>query len=578
MDKMDENVQNFMRLIETRSKNDFGLYARKIEMPFPENPNPVKLEKAPPPYDSKDVAPFSSQFDHFDFDKDSVIIVASKSNTENWASYTKVFTKMKIRNAILVYPEELGMNQIENIRRTFDKLAKNALFYWTYIDSNDPETQVWNQVITLNHFTTAVLNPMNVSKTGHFIEYFNLHGLHLFGININFPPFGKGNDACRKCKKLTKCGGCTKEGVAIDTVDNAGKMMNFTWESHVEPNNKVGSAPAYGPANASGAWEGTLGALFYGDYQLSANAWNNKLGRSDMFDFSSFVSDRAILALTPQPASLDLWLFKRPFRNEAWLVLGIVILVILLTVIALNASIKDASNYAGYRIVVSIGWLFVLLISVYYDGALTMFFSTEVSITFDSIRDVMRAYDDWKLMMQDVNDVYFVYFVEDGDPDYTAFWDRKLNKPEETVFKSAEEGVTRMRQERVVLHLQEGTLKGYLKENPELSDNIKVFAPSSPEYFNIIVNNNSPLGPVFQQASLLLVEQGVRDHIAATWLGRDIGSSSTTNLDNTLMVLGPAQIVLVFFVLLFAVIISLVVFICEKLFAMNFGEKPLESK
>ena len=32
-----------------------------------------------------------------------------------------------------------------------------------------------------------------------------------------------------------------------------------------------------------------------------------------------------------------------------------------------------------------------------------MFFSTEVSVTFDSIRDVMRAYDDWKLMMQDVN-------------------------------------------------------------------------------------------------------------------------------------------------------------------------------
>ena len=67
--------------------------------------------------------------------------------------------------------------------------------------------------------------------------------------------------------------------------------MNFTWESHAEPDNKVGSAPAYGPANASGAWEGTLGALFYGDYQLSANAWNNKLERSDMFDFSSFVSE-----------------------------------------------------------------------------------------------------------------------------------------------------------------------------------------------------------------------------------------------------------------------------------------------
>ena len=566
MEENDNKVREFVNLIEMHSKTDTGLYSRKIEMPFPNNPNPVQLEKAPPPYNNKDVAPFVSPFDHFDFHKDAIIIVASKTNPKNWITYAKLFPKMKIKNSILVFPEELERDQINEIQDVFNNLAENALFYWTYISADDPNMQIWNQVITLNHFTTAVLNQLSVSKSGTFIEYFNLKGMHLFGINISFPPFARLSDNCKKCKKLTKCGGCTQEGVAVDTLDNAGKMMNFTWESHAEPDNKVGSAPAYGPANASGAWEGTLGALFYGDYQLSANAWNNKLERSDMFDFSSFVSDRAILALTPQPADLDLWLFKRPFRNEAWIVVGITIFIILGTVVVLKVSVNNASNYTGYRIIVSIGWLFVLLVMVYYEGALTMFFSTEVSVTFDSIRDVMRAYDDWKLMMQDVNDVYFVYFVQDGDPDYTKFWERKLNKPEETVFKSAAEGVARMRQERVVLHLQEGTLKGYLKEHPELSDNVKVFAPSSPEYFNIIVNNNSPLGPVFQQASLLLVEQGVRDHIASTWLGRDIGSSSTTNLDNTLMVLGPAQIVLVFFVLLCFIIISMVVFVGEKLF------------
>lgn len=568
MDEMEESVRRFVKTIEFQSKSGYGLYSRKIQVPLPLNPKPIFLEKAPPPFDNKDVAPFVSSYDHFDFHKDSIVVVASQRNPKNWRRYVEIFSSMKIKNSIFVIPEVLQDDKRIEMIKVFDLLAENSLFYWTYLatTSVDPSMQIWNQVITLNHFETAVLNKLTVSKNGKFLEYYNLLGLHLFGINISFPPFARLSEECKKCKKLTKCSSCTQEGVAVDTLNNVGKIMNFTWESHAEPDNKVGSSPAYGPANASGAWEGTLGALFYGDYQLSANAWNNKLERSDMFDFSSFVSDRAILALTPQPADLDLWLFKRPFRNETWLVLGITVLVILALISILYFAVENVTQNRGYKMIVSIGWLFVLLVMVYYEGALTMFFSTEVSVTFDSIRDVMRAYDDWRLMMQDVNDVYFVYYVQDEDPDYVAFWDRKVTKPEETVFKSAEEGVARMRQERVVLHLQEGTLKGYLLENPELADNIKVFAPSRPEYFNIIVNNNSPLGPVFQQASLLLVEQGVLDHVGAKWLGRDLGSSTTSNLDNTLMVLGPAQIVLVFFILLCFIFLSFVTFVVEILF------------
>ena len=71
---------------------------------------------------------------------------------------------------------------------------------------------------------------------------------------------------------------------------------------------------------------------------------------------------------------------------------------------------------------------------------------------------------------------------------------------------------------------------------------------------------------MFQQASLLLVEQGVLDHVGVKWLGRDLASSTTTNLDNTLMVLGPAQIVLVFFVLLCFMVFSFVVFMVEICF------------
>ena len=108
----------------------------------------------------------------------------------------------------------------------------------------------------------------------------------------------------------------------------------------------------------------------------------------------------------------------------------------------------------------AIGWGAFLLLEVFYSGALTMFFSTELSLPFETILDVMRAYPDYKLITQTNNQVYFIYKVQDGDPDYVAFWDRFQNKPEETIFKKTQDALMRMETERVVPLFQGGSLKG----------------------------------------------------------------------------------------------------------------------
>jgi len=36
----------------------------------------------------------------------------------------------------------------------------------------------------------------------------------------------------------------------------------------------------------------------------------------------------------------------------------------------------------------------------YYGGAMTMFFANEIRVPFESIRDVIRAYPDWMLIIQ----------------------------------------------------------------------------------------------------------------------------------------------------------------------------------
>jgi hypothetical protein len=39
-------------------------------------------------------------------------------------------------------------------------------------------------------------------------------------------------------------------------------------------------------------------------------------------------------------------------------------------------------------------------LDAYYGGALTMFFSSEVKVPFQGIRDVIRSYPEWILMIQ----------------------------------------------------------------------------------------------------------------------------------------------------------------------------------
>ena len=63
----------------------------------------------------------------------------------------------------------------------------------------------------------------------------------------------------------------------------------------------------------------------------------------------------------------------------------------------------------GYMISSTSVWFFFLLVNAYYGGALTMFFTSEIGIPFNTIHDVMRAYPDHKLMMMDGNQVLFVY-------------------------------------------------------------------------------------------------------------------------------------------------------------------------
>ena len=53
------------------------------------------------------------------------------------------------------------------------------------------------------------------------------------------------------------------------------------------------------------------------------------------------------------------------------------------------------------------GWLFFVLINAFYGGALTMFFVSEVTLPFNTLRDALRVFPSWKIIYQSGNDAYF---------------------------------------------------------------------------------------------------------------------------------------------------------------------------
>ena len=168
----------------------------------------------------------------------------------------------------------------------------------------------------------------------------------------------------------------------------------------------------------------------------------------------------------------------------------------------------NSENMASLKLIRSWGWYFWFLLEVYYSGALTMFFSTEITVPFENMRQVMQAYPDWKLQMMHGMQVFFIYHVQDGDPDYVGFWDRVENLPDETTFSTFDEGVRRMQEEFGVILFEEGRLKGYMKENPAAQQGLKVFDKRSREFYNMIVTNNSPLGPMLKHGAGTILEKG----------------------------------------------------------------------
>ena len=92
---------------------------------------------------------------------------------------------------------------------------------------------------------------------------------------------------------------------------------------------------------------------------------------------------------------------------ESW---HFVLLTILLSILIYFGSQKVANWYgkkSSYKIVKLSIWLFFVMINAYFGGALTLFFTNEVSLHFENLRDVLKQVPTWTLLSLDGLDSLF---------------------------------------------------------------------------------------------------------------------------------------------------------------------------
>ena len=300
-------------------------------------------------------------------------------------------SQVKIQSSIVViseFNENIQNVEEEIIEPTLNDLKLSLFFYLVNIDKKP----VWKEIITLQNEPKVVINNLTLGNNLIIKEHYNLQGLNIQNLVLSWSPYST-IDGCnvegRECK--------TEVGIVPDFVHSLSERFNFTWTSKKETTGKWGVLPQDGtPFDLEeGKWGGVMGGVINGDFHTSLAGWTWNLQRENVLDLVMFQKEWTVLAVSPKPPKVDIQLFIRPFRYDAWhFIIGMTFLLItflLIPYVWLHRSLLWEDTQ-GFMISKTTAWIFFFLLNAFYGGAMTMFFASEVSLPFETVREAMQSY------------------------------------------------------------------------------------------------------------------------------------------------------------------------------------------
>ena len=274
--------------------------------------------------------------------------------------------------------------------------AKNSYFY--LLITSFTSHFKWYTIITLYNSSQFIMNQIVFNDLGQAVEDFNLNGYNIVGTAKSWKPFMAVEDcniSGRNCKYY---------GIVPDMMDTWAKAYNFTWDLYRDVDNDWGMFPVDGPFNRSGTWKGVMGDVVKGRYQVSLIPWKWFNERS-FVDFVPITLKKIVLCTIPKFPAVDTGLFIRPFSDDVWKCIGIFVGSGLVILFIPYLFLNRWDNMKANHIIQTSLWMFFFLVNSYYGGALTMFFVSEFTIPFNTLRDVLQVFPEWNLV-----------FIKGSDP------------------------------------------------------------------------------------------------------------------------------------------------------------------
>ena len=197
-----------------------------------------------------------------------------------------------------------------------------------------------------------------------------------------------------------------------------------------------------------------------------------------------------------------------------------------------------------------------------------MFFVSEITLPFNTIREALKSFPTWKLMLQSGNEAYFKLPALLGDPDYAKYWQEVEKAKHLYLVPDLMTGIKSLNQGgRIILHALDGMLRAAYKDKPHNFPNgMKTIGGTRLKYFPMIFTKNSPLTPMFKNGVIRSFEKGQYDRLSILWQGHaNIIKSDSNNvgLGIDTMVLSAGQVFLIFGLLTALIVLAFFVLICE---------------
>jgi hypothetical protein len=468
---------------------------------------------------------------------------------DNIHTLLQVITQAPVQSSVIYIKSLLGDSYIAELKKALDEFQLDSLFY---LAVSSEYAVKWYQVITLKS-GYAITKQIFFPSSFQTIEDYDLNGLTIYSISLSWSPFLILED----CDEVGK--NCTNYGYLKDYTDMIAKKLNFTYESQREVDGDWGTLPKSGPYNRSGKWGGVMGGIINGKYDMSLCSWFRTIERYEIMSLVTIITTNDLIVWTQTNQEMDYGLFVRPFSPESWVAISLMTIIATTCIFITQYVIPNADGTNGQTIMVTTLFLFYVVLSAFYGGAMTMFFASSSHKHFEDIGDVIRAYPEWKLVFLPGYGSAFAAKAT-YDTDYANFWARSQSTPQDTTINSLREGLSLIAKERAVIYVDKNQLNAYLAANPTNILRLESLVAVKNLQMGIGFPFNSPLRHMFDKAVMQARESGVEGNLIKKWMG--------ANINNDLMVenaqLSVKQLILAFISLTVA-ICTCIIILCAEL-------------